>query len=233
MNKTVILGTNNHLDYIMYYPYVVSAWNGLGWNTIVFHINNNKQYKLNETDNNKVVEIQEEKYSDITIAQVARLFGHKYISDNNHMIMTSDIDMMPLSNYWNPEDDKINCYGYDLTKRVHYPICYIAATKRIWEELIPENSITELLDKYPYAKSRDFDDYWYTDQHIITERIKKFPHLIKEIDRTFNSFNLAYGRIDRALWGPTYNSQETKIDCHMPRPFNKLVANTLLEKYHQ
>ena len=231
MSKTVVLGTTNHQDYIQYYKYVVKAWNNLGWNTLTFHINPNN-VTIKETPKNKVIEIQTNTYSETMASQVSRLFGHHYIDNPDDMIMTSDIDMIPLSDYWCPTSNKINCYGYDLTNYTQYPICYIATNKRLWQQLIPEKNIEDLLNQYKCASSKNFNEYWYTDQLIITKRIKQYASITIEINRTFNCFGLAYGRIDRALWNATYHNNDTKIDAHMPRPYDEMSCKNLLTKYH-
>ena len=91
-------------------------------------------------------------------------------------------------------------------------------------------SIKDLLDKYPQAKSNNFNEWWFVDQDIITERIEKNKNKII-IPRSFDN-NLALGRIDRADWEATKNKKTIKIDAHLPRPFNKNEADLLLLKYH-
>lgn len=231
MKKTVILGTTNHYDYVSCYKYVARAWNNIGWDTLTFYVNDQPDKLISEFDNNKIIEVSKSKYGHIILSQVYRLLGHHYLDDSD-IIMTSDIDMMPLSDYWNPSIDFVNCYGYDLTGYKHYPICYIAMNKENWTQIIPEKNVEDLLNKYSCASSNDFDDYWYTDQHIITERIKSSDLPVKEINRGSDKYNLATGRIDRAALDYTANIPEQKIDCHLPRPFNKQVCNYLLKQYH-
>ena len=222
--KTVILSTNDEENYISYLPYIQKAWNILGWNTLTFYLGDKN---IESNDINLIVKLDPILgVRDATVVQVSRLFAHKYV---NGLIMTSDIDMMPLSNYWNPDIDKFTCYGKDLTHNVHYPICYIAAPSDLWEKVIYENSIEELLAKYNQCKSDEFLTWWFTDQDIITERL--LPFNPKNITRGFEN-NLAYGRIDRDNWEYTkYISKSEKIDAHMPRPFNKNEAIDLINIY--
>jgi hypothetical protein len=231
MKKTVILGTTNHYDYVSCYRYVARAWNNIGWDTLTFYVNDQPDRLISQFNNNKIIEVPKSKYGHIILSQVYRLLGHHYLDDSD-IIMTSDIDMMPLSDYWNPSIDFVNCYGYDLTGYKHYPICYIAMNKENWTQIIPEKNVEDLLNKYSCASSNDFDDYWYTDQHIITERIKSSDLPVKEINRGSDKYNLATGRIDRAALDYTANIPEQKIDCHLPRPFNKQICNYLLKEYH-
>ena len=221
--RTISISTNDSEDYINYLPYIQEAWNILGWNTLTFYLGD-KQIK--STAQNKIIKINPiDGVRDATTVQVSRLFAHNYVDG---LIMTSDVDMMPLSNYWNPQPDRFTCYGKDLTHNVHYPICYIAAPNNLWSEVITENSIEELLLKHPKCKSEIFEEWWYTDQDIITERLKDIE--VEEIPRGFEN-NLAAGRIDRDNWVYTKDiSNSKKVDAHMPRPFNSNEAEDLIKK---
>jgi hypothetical protein len=224
--KTVILSTDDNVDYISCLPYVQKAWNNLGWKTLTFYLGD-KQIDSNE--NNKIIKINSiEGVRNATVVQTSRLFGSKHCDG---LIMTSDVDMMPLFDYWKPYENTITCYGSDLTNYQYHPICYIAAKKEIWDELIYEKSIEDLINKYPSAKTNDFNKWWFTDQEIITERIEKYQNRII-IPRGFDR-GYALGRIDRNDWETTKNSKEKKIDAHLLRPFNKEQSAELLFKYHR
>ena len=226
MKKTVILSTNANPDYANYLPFTIEAWNKLGWNTFTFltggaeipevYTNTSQEAKNYFM---RVQTVESENFRKETVSQVVRLFGAHFVEDG--MIMTGDVDLIPLANYWHPTLDNITVYGHDLTGRTQYPICYIAMTAERWREIIPEKSLEELLDKYPNAKSDDFYKWWGVDQEIITERInqlKRTDELVL-VDRGFSN-GLAQGRIDRADWERTINSPDRKIDAHCLRPFN-------------
>lgn len=224
MKKTVVLSTNDNSDYISYLPHVQKAWNYFGWNTLTFYLGNQN---LKSTDLNTIVKIQPiNGYRDETVVQVSRLFGAQHARG---LVMTSDVDMMPLSNYWKPSDNEWTVYGEDLTNYKHYPICYISAPDYLWNQLITEKSIEELLNKYKQSKSNSFDEWWYVDQDIITERLR--PLNPKTINRGNSLPRMAKGRIDRIDWNQTKELQEIKIDAHMPRPFNEKAATELGLKY--
>lgn len=224
MNKTVILSTNDHTDYISYLPYVQKAWNYFGWNTLTFYLGDQQ---VKSSLNNKIVAIKPiDGYRDETVVQVSRLFGAQYTQG---LVMTSDVDMMPLSNYWNPKEDCWTVYGEDLTNYKHYPICYIAAPHNLWNEIIYEQSIQELLEKYNQSKSESFDEWWYADQDIITERLRSLN--LTSIPRGSIGHGVAKGRIDRIAWNQTLQIEGEKIDAHLPRPFNISETKFLLNKY--
>lgn len=217
MKKTVVLSTNDNPDYLNYLPYVQEAWNKLGWETLTFVLNSTDF--LSQPKNEIILLSSSGEYRPETAVQVIRLLAGHYVKEG--LIMTGDVDMIPMANYWHPTIDNITVYGHDLTGRSQYPICYIAMSAERWREIIPEKSLDELLSKYPNAKSDDFYKWWGVDQEIVTERIntlKRKDELIL-VDRGFTN-GLAKGRIDRADWERTINSPEQKIDAHMLRPFN-------------
>lgn len=217
MKKTVILSSNNNPDYLSYLPYTQQAWNKLGWNTLTFYLGPDT---IESTPENIVIGIsQAGSYRIESCVQVMRLLAGNYIQDG--MIMIGDVDMIPLANYWHSTVDHITVYGFDLTGYSEYPMCYIAMTADRWREIMPEQSLLDLLDKIPNAKSDDFYKWWGIDQQVITERINtlKRPDELVLVDRG-KTGDYAKGRIDRGAWERTFNSDERKIDAHMLRPFN-------------
>lgn len=226
MKKTVILSTNDNSDYLSYLEYTQKAWNILGWNTLTFYLGQND---INNNEQNQIIPINAiEGYKDCTVVQVSRFFGYQYITDG--IIMTSDVDMIPLSDYWHPEYDNITCYGYDLTNYTQFPICYIAANHSNWKSLVSHDNIESLLRSYSCAKSNNFYEHWFTDQLIITEKIMNFHVKPRIVNRGFSKYNLPIGRIDRSLWDLTKSDDSKKIDAHMPRPFNIDLCQDLLNK---
>lgn len=227
MKKTVILSSTNNPDYLNYLPYTQKAWNKLGWNTITFLVGVPNDYQADEMNDYVYIDWVLG-YRQETISQVSRLIGYKF-ADKNDLVMTGDVDMIPIADYWNPEPDKITVYGHDLTGYNHYPICYIAMPVETWSKIIFEDTLIDLLDKYPQAKSEDWEKWWQVDQDIITERLNKSGMPIVSIDRGKDNLTgfLAKGRIDRYDWNLTLNV-ENPIDAHMPRPFNKESAELIL-----
>lgn len=232
MNKYVVISTNDNPDYYQYIPYVCKAWNNLGWKVICFTREQNINLDHLQDGYNYFYQlIGESKYRDETLVQVARLFG-AYCFDG--LIMTADGDMMPLSNYWQPNENEITTYGHDLTGYGHYPICYIAMKSSEWKRIMNITNedlmiqIERLLDKYPQSASEDWNEWWQVDQDIITEKLQK--EKVTSIGRGKNGI-LAKGRIDRYDWEGS-KEQEIFIDAHMPRPFNETESNYILNTYH-
>jgi hypothetical protein len=232
MNKFVVVSANDNPDYYQYIPFVCKAWNNLGWKVICFLRGNEKTFEPIFDNKNYFFFLEgKSKYRDETLVQVSRLFG-AYCFEG--LIMTADGDMMPCSNYWQPNENEITCYGHDLTGYGHYPICYIAMNSKEWKrvmnitdgELMPQ--IESLLDKYEQASSDNWEQWWQVDQDIITEKLKK-ENVNSILRGRENKFGLALGRIDRFNWAETINT-ENPIDAHMVRPFNLDAAINILSK---
>ena len=232
MNKYVVISTNDNPDYYQYIPFVCKAWNNLGWKVICFTREKNINLDHLEDGYNYFFQlIGESKYRDETLVQVSRLFG-AYCFDG--IIMTADGDMMPCTDYWQPNENEITCYGHDLTGYGHYPICYIAMSSKEWKRVMNITDedlmlqIERLLDKYEQASSDNWEQWWQVDQDIITEKLKK--ENVNSILRGRESrFGLALGRIDRYNWAETINT-ENPIDAHMPRPFSFESSINILSK---
>jgi len=155
--------------------------------------------------------------------------------------MTSDADMIPLSDYWNPDAEKITCYGRDLTD-YHYPMCFVVMTVKKWREIMsldyiqPQDLswannyyIQETLKGREDAYSQDKVKRWVTDQNILTEKLNAYgKDRLTLIDRGMYSNGYPLGRVDRSAWH--YNHQQF-IDCHAPHDVltNETSYNNLLE----
>lgn len=222
LNRTVILSTNDNPDYLNYLPYTQKAWELLGWKTLTFYFG---ETPPESTDIHRIVDITNRmsKYKVETQVQVMRLLAAHYVDEG--LIMTGDVDMIPLTDYWSPKIDAVTVYGHDLTGRAQYPICYIAMNATIWREIFPEKTLDQLLIDYPSAISDDWYKWWQVDQEITTERLNNKVTCF--IDRGFDS-GLAAGRIDRADWAGTFDKAGDKIDAHMPRPFDQHQAERCL-----
>lgn len=238
-NKTVILSCNDNPDYLKYYPAVAWAWNQLGWNTLLFYYGKHsalvdviKPIHKHWDNANQVVPLSSfAGYRAETITQVSRLFGGMVYADDR-MLMTGDIDMIPLSNYWHPKQDDITVYGHDLTDFTQFPICYIAMRAGKWREVMGcpdkttmDQEIKFMLDSCPDAKAEEFEKWWSVDQEYITNRLKNYT--ITHIERHKDGI-LALGRADRYDWETT--KQKGTIDAHMPRPYNEEAVRFILQK---
>jgi hypothetical protein len=235
MKKYIILSVNDNPDYLYYAPITCWAWRKLGWTPEVFYRGaSHRILKLVQStcnDNNALYQYNWsyidiiDGYRDDTITQISRLYGACVITENpmQSYLMTGDIDMIPLSNYWNPSFEDVTVWGHDLTGFTTYPICYIGAPMTKWLRVMKLDSndyyslIRRDLDTIPKAKSTEFYDYWGTDQDFITNRLNEYgKDKITFINRGQGSHGFAKGRVDRGDGGRGWVlDQPELIDAHL------------------
>lgn len=218
MKRYVVLGVNENPKYLYYLPLVVWAWRYLGWEPITFVVVGNLPKVANlinmPIDNTNFVR-PIDGYKTETIAQVSRLFGARQVPFDS-LLMTSDVDMLPLSDYWKPNEDEVTTYGRDLTD-YHFPICYIAMHSKNWYHVmnyyktdVVHDLELNLGDYYQQAKNK-----WCVDQDIITDKLLKYgKEKITHINRgTDKRTGYPLGRVDRSNWRLDHAQL---IDAHLP-----------------
>lgn len=245
MKRTVVISVNNNPEYLFYLPLVVWAWAKFGWNVLIF-----KAKELNEPDSvcfslaketllslpacANIYRFQyvhpHSKFDSVMLAQVSRLYA---ACVEFGYLMTSDVDMLPLTDYWNEyQDDKITTWGRDLTD-FHYPICYIGMMSWQWQRVMDiyssqySDMIFRDLMNAKNSMAADPEKRWCVDQDIITDRINKHTDILVQIDRGLLPNGYPLGRVDRSAW----TLYENAIDCHMHRGIWKdtLKFNQTLE----
>lgn len=240
--KYVVLSSNDNLKYLYYKPLVQWCWNKFGWSTIFFYHRSVKSQKIADIEqltSDTIGPIDEwvrivnaDGYKSETIVQCARLYGSCVMK--NDYLMTSDIDLLPLSDYWHPSEETVTTYGRDLTD-YHYPMAYIGMPSYLWSGVmkITDNHVDRNL-------KRDLDHYvpkaknvWCTDQDIITKRLLEYgKEKITHVNRgTDKRTGYPIGRIDRSGWRldhPVY------IDCHLPHDVlaNENSFHKVMEMLH-
>lgn len=228
MKKYIVLSVNDNCDYLYFTPLVCWAWRKFGWEPIVFYKDSDiEKFELERLvwtaagNPSTFLLSKQEGYRSDTITQISRLYAACAIHSfqNDTYLMTGDIDMIPLSNYWNPDLSKVSVYGHDLTGYGHFPICYIGGTYLQWVEFMKIDSgdygkfIKRDLDTLPQAKDPDFYKYWFSDQDLITARLKEYgTGKIDFINRGQYSNGFAKGRVDRGAWSLDH---EQFIDAHL------------------
>jgi hypothetical protein len=223
MKKYVVLGVNENVKYLYYLPIISWGWKRLGWQPYVMYA------PTHPIDVARIItpleslvfgyqkcwQVEVYGYETSTIAQVARLYAACDIGDEHDIIMTSDVDMLPLSNYWNPSDLNITCYGRDLTD-YHYPICYCAMTPMNWiKTMIITDSDYNVCIKHDLDERDKKTNSWLWDQDILTERLNRYGQkFITLIHRgTDKRTGYPIGRVDRSNW---HLNHEKLIDAHLP-----------------
>jgi hypothetical protein len=231
MKKYIVLSVNDNPDYLFYTPITCWAWRKLGWEPIVFYKANPSILSERHPKSIELLVLAREEfrmiglgdidgYRDDTITQISRLYG-ACVADG--YLMTGDIDMIPLSDYWKPDMNRFTVWGHDLTGFSTYPICYIGAPTLLWKRVmnLESNDYNSLikrdLDTIPKAKSTEFYDYWGTDQEFITKRLNEYgKDKINFINRGQGEHGFARGRVDRGDGGRGWVlDQPELIDAHL------------------
>lgn len=233
MRKYIILSVNGNQDYLYFWPLTSWAWRKFGWEPLVMYQGEKTDLyslaldTLDKFNEGMTAEMQAhysqkglivdsiDGYRSDTITQVSRLYA-ACVQDG--YLMTGDIDMIPLSDYWQPKENEITVYGHDLTGYTHYPLCYIGMPSTRWVEVMGLTSndyntlIKRDLDTLPQAKDPDFYKYWFSDQDLITKRIDETNFPVTHIKRGQLPNGYAVGRVDRGAW--TLNHKQY-IDAHL------------------
>ena len=230
MKKYIVLSVDDNPKYLYYLPLVVWAWRKFGWEPILFTLKNcgaanldNRRRIIQDVLNSccggpietNYIHLFTE-YKSETIVQVSRLYA---ACRKIGYLMTGDIDMIPLSDYWKPNENEITVWGHDLTSYQHYPICYISMPSYRWIEIMGlttdlySDMIKRDLDSMPNARSEDSVKRWVVDQDLITERLNATQFSKHNVIRGTYENGYPIGRVDRSAWNLKH---DVLIDCHAP-----------------
>lgn len=244
MEKIVVVSTNNSEDYYFYSPYIKKAWNKYGWKVCTMVTDD---VPLSEIHSDYTLVVPKiEGIRQETIAQASRLYAANHFS-GDYLLMTSDMDLLPLSDYWKPNENELTSYGFDLTWYSYLPMGYFAMTSDNWRKYMGLTGDTNadmirdtknpILKNNPY--SDDWETYWNYDWDLLTKRMMKHKDKIKFINRgqiDIAGATLAKGRIDRYNWKETQKQNEF-IDAHChnnnvrhPDKLNDFL--TVFERFH-
>lgn len=231
IKKYVVISVNENPEYQFYIPLVVWAWNKIGWGVILIRTAQNpdmdalmRKYCSPEVE----IWLKNDKYPSAMVAQVSRLYAAIGNLDENY-IMTSDVDMLPLSDYWKFDPEMITLWGWDLTEYHHVPMCYVGMKASKWMEVmnITSNDYNELInrdiDSEPNSKSTDSQKLWSLDQDILTDRINSCLTEKNMVHRGVYANGYPIGRVDRSAW---HGNHIHYIDCHMHRSLYKEGPST-------
>lgn len=219
IKKYIVVSTNNNPDYFFYAPYLEKAWNKYGWNLCVMitHDVNALDMQLTNPDSIVIQLPCVPGLRDATIAQCSRLYAANYLSQDA-LIMTSDMDLLPLMDYWYPKNNEITVFGHDLTDYTYIPMGYVAMTGSRWTEImqLSMNTSQDMLRdaaEFPDCYSDEWEKWWNHDWRVLTAKLKPHMHNIEFMDRGRGHAGFAYGRVDRGD-SCQIPPGETLIDAH-------------------
>lgn len=248
MKKYVVIGINDNPKYSYYLPLVVLAWRFFGWDTVIFYCgqktaHNNFIYATLDMLNDMMTPQQRayfrlmiigadslDGHKSETIAQVSRLYAACAMAEDRYL-MTTDADMLPLSNYWRVESKalftdrngtgkhmmppKATAWGRDLTD-YHYPICYLGATSKDWVQIMQLQQMNHnAMIKRDLETIKPRTSVWTLDQDIVTQRILEYgKDKIVHVNRgTDQNTGYPLGRVDRSNW---HLNHLQFVDAHLP-----------------
>lgn len=238
LKKYVVVSTNNNPDYYLYAPFLEKAWNKYGWTLVVMVTQDVRKADLLLTNPETLVfDLPDiDGVRPESIAQAGRLYAANHLPDDS-FIMTSDMDMLPLSDYWKPKQHETTIYGHDLTDYSFYPMGYIAQPSGMWKFYMnltgnTKEDMTNDSNVYSWmVKSPDWEKWWNWDWQMITDRMRPFADRHTFINRGRRlTGTFAYGRIDRGD-SMQIPPNETLIDAHCenfntrhPDKLNKFIS---------
>jgi hypothetical protein len=240
MKRYIVVSTNNNSDYYFYLPYIEKAWNSYGWDLVVM-ITDDVDVTTLKTNNPNTLICRLPNIDGVrkeSIAQAGRLYAANYIIGND-LIMTSDMDLLPLSNYWNPNVFDVTVYGHDLTDFSYFPMGYTAMRAEDWRHFMKLTNDTKAdlerdCNEYSYmVKSNEWEQWWNFDWRMLTDRLTHAKIVHKHRGRQANGF--AYGRIDRGnsmqmIDGELIDAHCENHNVQHPDKLNKFI--TLFESVH-
>ena len=206
MKRYVVVSSNNNPDYYFYLPYVEKAWASFGWDLCVMVTHDVDISKLDtRLDTTIIIKLPEiDELRDATVAQAGRLYAANYLPEDA-LIMTSDMDLIPMKDYWNPNVEDVTVYGHDLTDYTYFPMGYTAMSGASWKHYLnctldTKRDMLRDAQETEVAFSDDWEKWWNFDWDLLTKRLTHLKKLggvtmIKRGRRLTGTY--AYGRVDR------------------------------------
>ncbi len=246
--KICVLSCDNHPGYMFFIPIVEWIWNKYGWEVALFVTADSVQiedhidsYKINRealgvrsesTQIHIIPGIPNVRTN--TLAQTVRHFTANVLPKDAY-IMVQDIDLLPLSNWWNPPLDRPSVSGYpEMTGGAFVPVHYTGMLGAQWYEMMDcTGDLAADMEREMKANGRAYGQewgdangqkgYWDTDWDILTKKLLARKSEITWWPRKMVN-GLPYGRVDRSTiqvdpvshaysWGASGNLPEY-YDAH-------------------
>lgn len=234
MNRYVVVSTNNNPDYIFYAPYIEKSWNELGWNLCIMITSDviKEDLKLNNPETKVFVLPDVEGLRKESIAQAGRLYACSFLPSDS-LLMTSDIDLLPLSDYWHPKENEITIFGHDLTDYTYFPMGYVAMLCSTWGRYFNIELMGKDAEEYKYLTASDnWESWWNWDWQMLTDRFKTNPNII-HVTRGRQSNGFAFGRIDRGNSMAHVEGELIDAHCENNNVKHPIKLNRFLEIFEK
>lgn len=222
-DKIAIVSSDNNPMYLDFWEVVRDMWIRIGIKPLLVHICDKDEI----IENNDFIIHKVKKIENVDTgfqSQIIRMYISKYYKNN--ILITSDIDMIPLSKtYFHSFDNLISennilLLSSDAYPHINrrFPICYNIAYGKIFSDII-ENDVS--FSDYT-KRLLSMNKGWDTDELYFGEKIYQFNGNIKYLNRGW-TYGRAINRIDRVFWNYDENEKDKYIDCHSLRPYSKYI----------
>lgn len=225
INRAIVATDANPL-YYEFWPIVARAWSNIGIAPVVAAIGD---VNLNYAYGNIIKFPLIDNIPSGFIAQVIRFIIPCFYPEEVSII--GDIDMLPLSKAYftktvaDYDDDKIIVFSGDAYKdEIRYPMCYIAAKGKYFQQIIGINDLRyeTIVDFIKNLHSLNLN--WDTDELFFARAFQKSPLFSNAVLLKRGGWHpSASRRIDRINW--RYNNLKLicdyYIDAHCPRPLHQ------------
>lgn len=229
----VSISSTYHNNYDFFLPIITHTWNLLCGDIICFmpepyeELHDKKIELFNKYAKSQLLRFDIKhfvcnKNQEATYAQCSRLFASAIDMPDKEVIVTSDIDMMVLESRYLKMNagDGFTVYGSDLVPDGQYPICYIYANRKVWQETFNKNNLSyqqcldNLLGDIDVENMRG--NYWSKDQEEAYKNISLTNP--KLVNRSSNGNQFATNRLDRDDSYILSKLTPDIFDFHMNRP---------------
>ena len=183
--------------------------------------------------------------SDVFQAQMLRMLYAAVMTEETGVIV-SDMDLVPMSKRYYEmcnrfDEDIFVVYRDCLIGDQQFPICFNAASPKVWKEIFPVSNEAEIRNLLRLVYPRDYksevgNKFWFKDQLIlfssVTEWSQKSGSRLVILDDDYTNFR----RLDRLDWNSIASNageikkeiaQQKYTDFHMPRPFSQYKAELI------
>ena len=225
--NTVVFSTNGHRDYEFFAPLAAHAWRVFGWEPLIGTLGLTDLVAATLREHNvrcaPIEPVLALECHAITAVQTCRLYLAAAQPDNTY-VMTSDVDMLPLSDFW-PKDGKNRITGWDITgypkEAAQVPICYVQATGAVWKEMMRPAADCDWLEATVAGVGEipgGVKGRWDADQELLTARVRAYGE--HRFEKFMRYDRAGIGRVCRSGWneGVARLARTPQIDCHALRP---------------
>lgn len=221
--KYALTSCNNNPLYYEFWPLLSRVWKEfLNIEPILIYIGEDLPTELQNNKYGQIIKFKPlDKIPTSNQAQFIRLWYTKKFEQD--IIMTTDIDMFPLSKWYFIDqikkitDDKFIFLSEK--ESIGYNICYNIASGNTFNEILNlDDDLETILLNYYNLAIKDNKNTWFLDEMYLTEKLDNYKG-----NKFIKITRAQYNRINRTNWN--YNPVLIKLgmyyDYHSARPYNQ------------